>query len=150
MDLKTLIVEYLTKANLMQLATVRDNKPWVCSVYFAFDDKLNLFWTSKPFRRHSQELRDNNHVAGAIVLPHQVGDKVRGIQFEGVAKELKDPKVIVSAMALYAKRLNASEEWVKSVISGIDEEICYMVSPSKFVLFDQVNFSDNPRQEYKI
>src|SRR5690349_8099741 len=122
MDVRTLIIEYIKKANLMQLATVKGGKPWVCNVYFGFDDKLNIYWTSKPFRRHSQELRDNNHVAGAIALPHTVGDKVRGVQFEGVAQELKDPKEIASGIAWYAKHLHSPDAWVKTIIDGTSEE----------------------------
>lgn len=87
-NLKKLIHEYLRQAQLMQVATAKDNQPWACSVYFAFDDSFNLYWISKPDRRHSQEIKENNKIAGTVVLPHTPGDKVRGIQFQGIATEL--------------------------------------------------------------
>ncbi|MEK7060765.1 MAG: pyridoxamine 5'-phosphate oxidase family protein [Patescibacteria group bacterium] len=150
MDLRSLITEYLSKATLMQVATSRDDKPWVCSVYFAFDDKRNLYWISSTQRRHSQELRNNEHVAGAIVLPHTMGDKVRGLQFEGIAKEITDQKSAADAMQWYAKRFGLPEDRVKRIVENTDGHVVYMITPSSYVLFDEVNFPDNPRQEYAV
>lgn len=143
------IIEYLTKANMMQVATSKHDRPWVCNVYFAFDDKLNLYWISKITNRHSEELRNNEHVAGAIVLPHTMGDKVRGIQFEGIAKELIDPKIAEDAMQWYAKRYGMPADRVKSIVENTDGHVVYVITPKTYVLFDEVNFPDNPRQEYR-
>ncbi len=150
MDLKQLIKDYLEKARLLQVATSRDNQPWVCNVYFAFDENLNLFWISTPQRRHSQEIENNEKVAGTIVLPHTPGDKVRGIQFQGTAKKLTQPDEMKHAMNIYAARMSTKEERVQNILSGKDNHVPYQIKPTLFVLFDEVNFPDSPRQEFKL
>lgn len=140
MDLRKLIEDYLKEARLMQVATSKDNQPWVASVYFAFDEKLSLYWISNPTRRHSKEIKDNEKVAGTIVLPHSHGEKVRGLQFQGIAKQLEG-KEVEEGIECYSKRyLEVSAETKKS-------HDCYKITPKLFVLFDEVNFPNNPRQE---
>lgn len=146
-DLRKLIKEYLQEAKLMQVATSMNNQPWACSVYFAYDDKWNLYWISRSTRRHSQEIKNNEKVAGTIVLLHKHGDKVRGLQFQGVAKALTKEEIPL-AMKIYAKRFHdVSKEKIHAIVEGKDSHFCYRISPRLFVLFDEVNFPDNPRQE---
>ncbi len=147
---KDLIDEYLKDAKLMQIATSRDNQPWACSVYFAYDKEFHLYWISKPTRRHSKEIHENEKVAGTIVLSHTPGDKVRGIQFQGVAKELDDKVGKIECMHYYAKRYGMDSDRVEDIIENRDGHSCYQITPKLFVLFDEVNFPDDPRQEYKL
>lgn len=150
MIIKKLIKDYLNEARLMQVSTAKDNQPWTCSVYFAYDNDLNLYWISTPQRRHSQEIRENEKVAGVIVVPHTPGDKVRGIQFQGVAELLTNSEKIQHAMDTYATRMGMKEERKQKIIQGKDNHVPYRIKPTTFVLFDEVNFPDNPRQEYTV
>ena len=149
MDLRELITNYLHEARLMQIATAKDNQPWVCNVYFAFDNELNLYWISTPQRRHSQEIEVNGKVAGTIVLPHTPGDKVRGIQFEGVGKSATGD-TMQKAMDTYASRMGMPEARKQKILEGKDAHIPYIIKPTLYVLFDEVNFPENPRQEYNL
>ena len=150
LELRQLIEDYLKEAKLLQVATARDNQPWACTVYFAFDEKLNLYWISKLSRRHSEEIRNNEKVAGTVVLPHTPGDKVRGIQFQGIAKELMDKDEATAGMKYYAERYGMKPERVKAILDGSDGHVCYKITPNIYVLFDEVNFPDDPRQEYHL
>lgn len=142
------ITDYLEKTHLMQVATSHNNQPWVCSVYFAYDEMLNLYWISAPTRRHSEEIRMNEKVAGSIVYSHNPGDKVRGIQFQGKAYELKEKEKASPGLQLYAKRYGMNEARINLILEGTDGHILYKIMPSVFVLFDEVNYPENPRQEY--
>jgi uncharacterized protein YhbP (UPF0306 family) len=149
-ELRQLIEEYLGEAKLMQLATTQGSQPWVCNVYFAFDSRLNLYWISGPNRRHSIELRENQKVAGAIVHSPDPKNPGRGVQFEGVAKEVTEKEEMREAIRFYAERYGMSAERVEAVISGADGHLPYKITPKKYVLFDELNFPDNPYQEYKL
>ncbi len=149
MDLRKIIQEYLTTAQMMHLGTSHGNKPWVTTVYFAADIELNFYWLSRKSRRHSSEISKNSHVAGAIVLPHNYGDKVRGIQFEGEARELSDEDAN-AGRTIYKSKYWIVEDPVMSAVEGGDPQICYQVKPSKILLYDEVNFPQNPSQELKI
>jgi hypothetical protein len=150
MEVIDLIRNYLKEAKLMQIATVNNDQPWACSVYFAYDDVFNLYWISTPSRRHSQEIEKNQRVAGTIVLSHTPGDKVRGIQFQGIAQEGQDKTKTESAMKLYATRFTMSEDRMQAIIEHHDNHVCYGITSTMLVLFDEVNFPDNPRQEFRI
>ena len=152
-DLRRLISNYLKEAKLMQIATAKDNKPWVATVWYAYDEDLNIYFISRRSRRHSLELKENPNVAGAIAKSHEtLGVKTRGIQFEGKASEVPLPE-LPRAFRLFTKRFPKTKAFIKSVkdiIKNITQHRFYKIKPSRIVLFDEVNFPDNPRQELKL
>lgn len=149
MDLRPFIAEYLIKAIMMHLGTSHGSNPWVTTVYFASDTELNLYFLSRKNRRHSREIANNPHVAGAIVLPHNYGDKVRGMQFEGIAQELKEQEA-VQGRTVYTQKFWIVEDRALNQQEGVDSQGVFRVKPEKYILFDEVNFPDNPSQEYKL
>lgn len=145
MDLKALIQNYLRSAKVMQLATVENGKPWVCTVNFAVDDNLNLYWMSLRTTHHSQHLKNSSQVAGAIVKDPAV---IQGLQFEGSAAEVSE-KELDSVNEIYEQRYGHKPERLEEAKSNNSSvRGFYKVKPSKFVLFDKLNFPDNPRQEF--
>ena len=108
LDVEQIIREYLPQIIHMSLATSVGNKPWVCEVHYAYDDELNLYFVSSFDRRHSEEIRKNQQVAGNIVTQHFLNQKVRGVYFEGTAKQLEDLEEIQHAYEIYTKRYPAS------------------------------------------
>lgn len=146
--LEALIKDYLEKQKLMQLATVSDGKPWACSVWQASDDDLNIYFFSAITRRHSIEIEDNSNIAGALALPHTPEDKPRGLQFEGTVTQLTDESDISSARKLYQGRIFDGPT-IDGFMSHPDRpHVFYKITPKLFVLFDTVNFPDDPRKEY--
>jgi uncharacterized protein YhbP (UPF0306 family) len=144
--LRGLIVEYLSGAKMLQVATSKNDQPWACTVYFAYDENLNLYWISKSDRRHSTEIEENSKVAGTIVLPHKPGDKVRGIQLQGEAKKLNG-KSASEGLNIFANRFGMSKEKIDVILNESDGHFCYKIKPNYFVLYDEVNYPKNPRQE---
>jgi len=153
-ELKKLIIEYLNEAKLMHIATVKDKKPWVASVWYVHDDDLNLFFISRRTRRHSIELKDNPNVAGAITIPHMKGsgEKVRGLQFEGTAHDLtKEPDELKKVKKFYLAKYSTAEDIpLKQLADPKWVATYYVIHPKAFVLFDEKNFPKNPRQELKL
>ncbi|HVZ12452.1 MAG TPA: pyridoxamine 5'-phosphate oxidase family protein [Patescibacteria group bacterium] len=146
MDLREVIKQDLNTARMMQVATVKDNQPWNCTVYFAVDDNLNLYWISKPEARHSQEIKNNSKVA--VAIPVKFDDlTVRGISLEGQATEVVSTDEIKEKVKLYSDKFNRGEDWYKDFAAGNNPHKLYRIKPTKVVLFDRVNFPDNDRQE---
>ncbi len=98
------------------------------------------------------ELERNPNIAGAIVQPHTggSGDKVRGLQFEGIARECNEKEFKI-ANDLYRKKYPSAAR-IPPKSEGTENSIAtfYIVKPSLFVLFDEVNFPEQPRQELNI
>lgn len=151
-DLREMILDYLGESKLMQIATAKDNKPWVATVWYANDDDLNIYFISRKVRRHSLEIKENPNVAGAIVKPHLQGsgEKVRGLQFEGTV-EWCFGDTLKRACELYVEKYPTAERIPLEMLEDRNSTgAFYAIRPSLFVLFDEVNFPDQPRQELKL
>jgi uncharacterized protein YhbP (UPF0306 family) len=148
-ELEQLIRDYLKEAKMMQLATGIDNQPWVCSVWFATDDELNVYWFSSVNRRHSGEVRQNPKVAAAFCLPQTPADKPQGLQLQGTAQELTDAKDVAKARACYEDRIFDGKTIDSLIVHPEKPHRFYRIKPSLFVLFDVVNFPDESRREWK-
>ena len=149
-DIRKLIEAYLKEAKLMQLATSLDNQPWACSVWFAADKELNIYWFSSTTRRHSAEVLKNKKVAAAIAIPQDPKDPPRGLQLQGRADLLTDKKDIDRAISAYSGRI-FSKDKIKELMNHKERpHKFYRIKPTQFVLFDAINFPDNSRQELKL
>ena len=147
-DLEAVIAEYLSTTKMMQIATSVEDTPWCCTVYFAYDDDWNLYWISKPEQRHSKEIVENPKVAGTIAYDQQPPQRtVRGLQFEGTA-ELLSGEEEERASKYYIQQLDREASLLEDIRSGENPHKFYRIKPTKFVLFDRLNFPDNERQEY--
>lgn len=150
-DAASLLREHLNNGKLMQLTTVSSiGEPWLCHVWYAVEKNLDLVFTSRATRRHSREIRENGRVAGGIVpfVPDGLGAKVQGVTFEGLAVETAGDDT-GAAYQIYVARW-PHFEWMVSVdeiLSTSGESRLYRVKPSKYVIFDEISFPDDPRQE---
>lgn len=143
MDLRTAVQDYLSHVVMLELGTSKDNKSWVTTVYFSYDMNLNIYWLSDPEKRHSQEIAKNSHVSGAFVIPHNYGEKVRGLRFEGKAKLLEGNES-ESGIMVYKSRFWVVEDRAKG--RNGQAIFCYQAIPEKYYLYDEINFPDNPSQ----
>ncbi|MBI2414594.1 hypothetical protein HYV31_01965 [candidate division WWE3 bacterium] len=53
-------------------------------------------------------------------------------------------------MLLYAKRFAMPMLRVNKIIAHKDAHVCYKIKPELIVLFDEVNFPKEPRQEFRL
>lgn len=139
-SVEAIIREYLPQISHLSLATSHTNTPWVCEVRFAYDDGLNLYFISSPNARHSQEMAKNPRVAGNIITQHFNNQKVRGVYFEGTAKEWVDE----AGLKAYRERFPASTDLLKDIPSTSTS--LYKVTVQKFYVFDQYE-SDGTKYE---
>jgi uncharacterized protein YhbP (UPF0306 family) len=148
MDVRELIKAYLRQATMMQVATVHGNKPWCSTMFFAFDEKWNLYWISKPTTKHSQHIEENLHVAGTIVMQQDSRSSatIRGLQYEGTAEMLNGDEEAMGAEC-YRSRFGREATFLEDIRSGNNPHKIYRIQPVKFVLCDRLNFPDAEIQE---
>lgn len=139
-----LVKDYLKDARLMQLATISNGKPWLCTVYFVFDDDLNFYWLSLPTRRHSKEIEDDP--SSAITVAVKQPQPVIGIQSQGRAVAVNDAEIIASIMPSYVDKYGNGKDFLENFLAGKSQHVLYKFTPTELVLFDEVNFAENPRQ----
>lgn len=91
------------------LATSGPDGAWVNPVYFAYDDKFNLYFISMLSSRHMRNIGAGAPVAVAIYATNQPpGHDVNGIQLSGRAELMKDDDV-PQACDIYYGRAGAAE-----------------------------------------
>ena len=143
-----LIRSYLPQGRMMQIATVDGDQPWICTVYFVEDEELNLYWLSFPTRRHSQEIAKHSKVA--VAVPIKFDKPVVGIQAEGVAETVADKEVIAAVMQRYVAKYNSGQQFYDNFVAGRNQHVLFKFTPSTYVLFDEVNFPTDGRQEITV
>lgn len=147
LDVEQTIKNYLPDIVHMSLATSRDNQPWVCEVHYAYDDELNLYFHSLTSRRHSLEIADNPKVAGNIVVQHALGEKPRGVYFEGTAEALDDVDENHVAYKAYTGRFGTAKVQTNQA-AGASPAKFYKITVKKYYLFDARESS--PAQKYEL
>jgi uncharacterized protein YhbP (UPF0306 family) len=140
-----LIRSYLPYGRVMQVATVNNDQPWICSVYYVEDNDMNLYWLSFPTRRHSLEIAKHNKIATTIPIKHD--RPVIGIQAEGAAEAVADKELIAEVMERYVQRHNAGGRFYDRFDAGENQHVLFRFTPVSYVLFDEVTFPDNGRHE---
>jgi len=134
LDVEKIVRENINKTVHMSLATVSDNKPWVCEVHFAYDEKLNLYFRSLKSRRHSQEIAVNPNVAVNIIDKYNLGDPVVGVYFEGTAKLVEAGEEQNIAAQCLKDRLKITDDIVKEAEQE-DGHQFYKISVENWYLF---------------
>lgn len=147
MNIEELIREHIDKTLHLSLATCVDNKPWVCEVHFAYDDDLNLYFRSKPERRHSKDIDINQYVAGNIVQQFALEDSVVGVYFEGVAQKLTDVDVTHEGYKAMNKRNIAGVDTIEEAKTS-DGHQFYRIIVKKWALFG--SFDGRTSQKYEL
>ena len=142
---RELLASYLAKGRVMQLATVRGSQPWICTVYYVIDDRLNFYWLSLPSRRHSQELADQSNAAITVAIKHDL--PVIGVQAEGTVEEVADREAVKTIAELYVKKYGSAKTYYERFVQGVHQHHLYKLTPTRIVLFDEVEFPPNTRIE---
>lgn len=145
-DTENIIREYVGQVIHMSLATSDNNKPRVFELHFAFDDNLNLYFVSGVNTKHSETIRSNPNVAGSIVTQHFLNQKVRGIYFDGTAKELDDADEMQQAYKTYAQRYHDSPQLIR-VAQAEGNARFYKITVNNFYVVDGLS-SDIPQQHH--
>lgn len=149
--IEKLVRQYLPKFNTMQLATSKDDQPWVCTVHYYCDEDLNFYWISDTNRRHSKEIHDNPLVSSYILIHEDKPDEryVIGMSIIGRAEAVDspDPQVVDGYLRKFAGN---KAQFVENALNTEKPDKFYRLTPSKVILFDTKNLSGNPRQEWVI
>jgi uncharacterized protein YhbP (UPF0306 family) len=91
-----------------------DGIPWASPVFFAYDDNLNIYWSSAIASNHSQNIYHNNgRLAVAIFNSSVLEGTGEGLYFYGTASELgaeRTPEVMQLLLHRTGKQLIRTPE----------------------------------------
>jgi uncharacterized protein YhbP (UPF0306 family) len=139
------IKQYIPQVAHMTLATARDNKPRAFEVHFAYDTGLNFYFCSSIEAQHSQDIRENPNVAGTIVMQHEIGQKVRGVYFEGTAEQLDDATEDNPGVVAYDERFGFGPQVVQAAKKEGKARF-YKITINQFRFID--GYENNPPKTF--
>jgi len=135
LHIKTFLVDHYQ----MVIAT-NGEYPWIATVYFSFDEALNLYFLSDPNTTHCKHITGNSNVSIAIATsPQNPAIKKKGLQLFGVVEQISDKHKITHALNLWRKTLGVTsdlytyEGMMKNAIKGR----MYKVTPRKMKYFNE-------------
>ena len=99
------IEAFLDSHHVLSLATSSKDELSVCNLFYAYDKQSSTFIVaSSDATTHIKHIKDNNIVAGSVVLETKTIGKIQGLQFRGIFSILED-KILSK---LYYKEFPAS------------------------------------------
>lgn len=131
-DVEQVVRNHITASPHLSLATVKENKPWVCEVHFAYDEDLSLYFVSQQDTRHCQEIALNPYVAGNIIKQHPLTEAPNGIYFEGRAERIK---ASADKINLYCNAFKRDATQLTEQLKGSGDLSMYRIKVTKWAVF---------------
>jgi len=150
MGINTIIDDFLKDVRLMQLATSRDNQPWLCSVWYVMDEARNVYWLSRKARRHSEEIDDNPKASCTFHGHYNQGfgiDKGQALVISGNVEILMGENCVQPYQLYTEKHPNMLDfQSLQDVKTDQGHHYMYKLTPNEIIWFDELNYADDPRQ----
>ncbi len=121
------------------LATFGDY-PWIATMYYGCDDKLNLYFLTKPTTIHAEALVKNPQVSAVIAdSPQDPKSKKIGMQIYGLARELTGEQEIRDGFVVWRRVLDVSDPnySYEGVKSGDFHYRLYILTPKKIKYYNE-------------
>lgn len=139
-ELTRLTKEVLERGYLMSLAIADEMGPWVADVIYVFDEELNLYWMSKPTRRHSKAIdAGDRRVAVAIAVTQGPDQPDEGLQISGIAQREQNPSNTL--LKQWMKKMQRAFDAELGIV--LDEHVWYKLTPERIELIYQKQFGYN-------
>lgn len=103
------LTECIRSTDYCCIATVDPKGVWANPVYFAWDDKFNLYFISQKHSRHMRNLKKDPRISVSVYKTEQKGD-VAGTYIEGKAEILEDLEEKINANNIYYGRKGSIEQ----------------------------------------
>ena len=136
------VLEFLSDKKLMIIATYGGH-PWIASVFYSFDNDLNLYFISSPSTIHGKQMEKNKKVSAAVVDSNQKpSDVKRGLQIYGYVEKVSGINKVRYALRLWKDFLNVQRPDIsfENMKKGLYKGRMYKLIPKKIKLFDQEKF----------
>jgi len=132
----------LEKSILCSIATLgKNNTSYIHTAYFAFNEKLELYFLSDPHTQHCVNIENNPSVAVAVSDSRQVWQKPKqGLQLFGTCQLARRTSKISSEYN-YIKRFVGYRDWMKILT---DQERKAFTSKFYIIKVDSVKIFDEP------
>jgi uncharacterized protein len=135
--LRTAVLDYLARHNVLTLATAGPAGPWAAAVFYV-NEGLRLYFLSSPRSRHAENLAADPRVAGAVHEDYRDWPEIRGVQLEGRAALVPDADV-ERVRGLYAAKFPVVADIARAppaVAAAFAGVRWYELAPARLLFID--------------
>ncbi len=135
MDFQKPLLDFLSKNEILSLATSDGKEVYVCNLHYSSDDSFNLYFASKPDRQHSKNIGANKEVAICIYnTAFAEGDVFGGIQMKGTCVNCNREESKVEIDKFYKKFPDKFGDEAKEMLSNLGYRVFYKFTPTRVKL----------------
>lgn len=144
-------IKVISTERVLQLATSRNNKPWLCTVHFYNDEQGNIYWVSTKERRHSKELIDNKNVVATVVIHEDNPSEnyVISVTIEGLVETITEKQRVSKIINDYTQKLGKDGTLIQQILDPKDPFNLYILESKSIWIFDNKNFPNDPKQKLR-
>jgi len=141
-----LLRECLSSTDFLALATTGLDGLWNNAVYFAWDERLSLYFMSMPASRHMQNIAANGEASVAIFSTAQSPQaRAVGMQLRGTARILPD-SAVPAAHRVYFDRapiINGIPHKLEEFLGASAAWKLVQITPQEIGYFNSEIFGEN-------
>lgn len=144
------IFQFLRSNGIMTLAAASKNEPWVCTLYYGIDEKMNLYIVTDPNSKHGKMISANPKVAFNIFDSHQkITKPKKGVQGLGKVKKVEGTRAVTKALMFWHKANSGIGEkiTVKDILKKVTDTNVFKITPTYLKFFNKQLYGP---QEYGI
>jgi uncharacterized protein YhbP (UPF0306 family) len=135
---------------LLALSTFAHGTLWTSTVFYSYDEDLNIYFVSDPRTRHCKMIENNPEVSLAIYDTNAIwGTNIQGVQLEGHVKKLSVVQTIAHGSS-YLQRFPVAKTIFRSPEMLASDRMAarlYQIKPKIIQLYDEVSLpEDEPIQ----
>lgn len=127
-------LHYLETHQVMTLATVGEEGVWGTAVFYASQD-FNLYFLSAGHTRHAQNFSHQPHIAATIQENYAEWSEIKGIQLEGIVKQLSGVEQI-KTIAYYSKKYPFLANANTKMAQALTKVNWYQLTPTRLYFID--------------
>ena len=102
----------LREQSTLSLATAyRSGAPHVAPLFYIPDERMHLYWFSKPDTRHCRDLAHQPAAAVTVFFPTRHWREIRGVQMRGTVSLVRDPARRAAIATAYSERFRLGHEF---------------------------------------
>jgi uncharacterized protein len=135
--LRTRVLDYLDRHNVMTLATEGPEGPWAAAVFYV-NDGLRLYFLSSPKSRHCENLAASPRAAVTIQEDYRDWPDIKGIQLEGRVAPVSDAE-LAKVRARYGAKFPAVGKIAQappSIVAAFAKVRWYALTPEALHFID--------------
>lgn len=131
-QIKKEISRFLKSNGILTLAVSSDDTPWICTLYYGVDNKMNLYVVTDPNNTHGNIMAKNPKVAFNIFDSRQkITKPKKGLQGKGKISMVKELKNVTTALNLWHTANSGIEERItaKNILDKKSDTKIFKITP---------------------